>query len=76
MFGTTTQKQYRKRMVEIWEECAKFKTTSQILADQARPIIKNGWFSDFEILEMHLQNITESCQQDPNTRNKTVNSEK
>ena len=48
-----TQRGYRKRMIEIWEEYARFKTTSQGLADQARTIIKKGWFSDLEILEIH-----------------------
>ena len=36
-------------MIEIWQECAKFQTT----ADQVRTIIKKGWFSDLEILEIH-----------------------
>ena len=49
-----TQRGYRKRMIEIWLECASFHTTSQRLSDQVRTmIIKKGWFSDFEILEIH-----------------------
>ena len=28
-----TQRRYRKRMIEIWQECANFQTTSQRLAD-------------------------------------------
>ena len=48
-----SQRGYRKRMIEIWQECAKFQTTSQRLADQVRTIIKKGWFSDLEILEIH-----------------------
>ena len=40
-------------MIEIWQECAKFQTTGQRLADQVRTIIKKGWFSDLEILEIH-----------------------
>ena len=47
-------------MIEIWQECAKFLTTSQRLANQVRTIIKKGWFSDFENLEIpkktHHQN--------------------
>ena len=41
-----SQRGYRKRMTEIWQECTKFQTTSQMLADQVRTIIKKGWFSD------------------------------
>ena len=44
-----SQRGYRKRMIEIWQEWAKFQTTSQRLADQVRSIIKNGWFSDLEL---------------------------
>ena len=40
-------------MIEIWQECASFQTTSQRLADQVRTIMKNGWFSDLEILDIH-----------------------
>ena len=40
-------------MVEIWQECAKFRTTNQRLADQVRTMIKKSWFSDLEILEIH-----------------------
>ena len=40
-------------MIEIWQECASFQTTSQRVADQVRTIIKKGWFSDLEILEIH-----------------------
>ena len=39
-------------MIEICQECDSFQTTSQRLADQARTIIKEGWFSDLEILEI------------------------
>ena len=44
-----TLRGYRKRMIEIWQECAWFQTASQRLADQVRTIIKKGWFSDLEI---------------------------
>ena len=39
-------------MIEIWQEGSSFQT-SQRLADQVRTIIKKGWFSDLEILEIH-----------------------
>ena len=45
----------------IWQEYASFQTTSQRLADQLRTIMKKGWFSDIEILEIN-QN-----EQDSNT---------
>ena len=45
-FGSNyTRSGYRKWMIEIWNECNWFKTTSQRLADQARLIIKKRWFS-------------------------------
>ena len=37
-----TQKSIKKRMIEIWKECARFKTMSQRLADETRMIIKEG----------------------------------
>ena len=40
-------------MIEIWPECSSFQITSQRFADQVRTIIKKGWFSDLEILEIH-----------------------
>ena len=44
---------YRKRMIEIWKECANFHT-SQRLTNQVRIIIiKKGWFSDLEMLVIH-----------------------
>ena len=39
-------------MREIWQELSNFQTTSQRLADQVRTIIKKGWFSDLEIIEI------------------------
>ena len=48
-----SQRGYRKRMLEIWQERSTFQTTSQRLADQARTIIKKDWFSDLELLEIH-----------------------
>ena len=40
-------------MIEIWEESARFQTTSQRLADQVRTMIKKAWFSDLGILEIY-----------------------
>ena len=40
-------------MIEIWQECSNLQLTSQRLADQVRTIIKKGWFSDTEIIEIH-----------------------
>ena len=46
-------------------QCILFQTTSQRLADQVKKIIKKGWFSDLEILEIRellthisMKNIT------------------
>ena len=51
-------------MIEIWAESARFNITSQKLADQARIILKKGWFSDLEILEIYEQVNREENQQD------------
>ena len=67
--GNPTQIGYRKRMIEIWQECADFQT-SQKLADQVRTIIKKGWFSDLEILKIHQKINNE---QDSNTVPDTSN---
>ena len=48
-----SQRGYRKRMIEIWQECAKFQTFNERLTDQVRTIIKKSWFSDLELLEIH-----------------------
>ena len=53
-----SQRRYRKRMIDIWQEFASFPTTSQRLADQVRTIIKKGWFSGLEILELHQETQT------------------
>ena len=60
--SNSSQRGYRKRMIEIWQECASFQTTSQSLADQVRTIIKKGWFSDLEILEIHQKTLTQTIQ--------------
>ena len=51
--SNSSQRGYRKRMINIWQECASFLTTSQRIADQVRTRIKKGWFSVREILEIH-----------------------
>ena len=47
-----TLRGYKERIMEILPEFAKFNATSQRFADQMRMIIKKGWFSHLEILEM------------------------
>ena len=49
--------------METWVELCNFQTTSQRIADQVRTIMKKGWFSELEIIEMH-QKIN-----DPERRN-------
>ena len=48
-----TLRGYWKRTIEIWQECASFRTTSQSLTGQVRIIVKKGWFFDLEILKIH-----------------------
>ena len=48
-----TQRGYRERMKEIWQEVSIFQTTSQRLADQVRTIMKKVWVSELEIIEIH-----------------------
>ena len=38
-----SQRGYRKRMIEIWQKCASFQTTSKRLANQVKTIIKIGF---------------------------------
>ena len=52
-------------MIEIWLECAKFQTTSQWLADQVRTIIKEGWFSDSELLEINQKTQNQNYNTEP-----------
>ena len=63
-------------MIEILEECIRFKTTSQRLADKTRVITKKVWFSDFRILEIDEEINRKTCQQPPNTVTETINTEK
>ena len=50
-----TQRGHRKRMMEVWQELSNFQTTIQRLADQIRTIMKKGWFSELEIIEIHQE---------------------
>ena len=63
----TSHRGYRKRMINIWQECAKFQTTSQRLADQVRTIIKKGLFSDLELLEIHQKTHKQNYNTAPDT---------
>ena len=48
-------------MMEIWLELTNFQT-SQRFADQVRTIIKKGWFSDLDVIEIHQKiNDHQSC---------------
>ena len=46
--GATLRKEGIEKMIEILEQCFRFKTTYQRVADQVRMIIKKCWFSDLE----------------------------
>ena len=59
-------------MIDIWQECARFKTTSQRLSDQVRTIIKKDWFSDLEIPEKR-QKMNKETRQDTKTITNTPN---
>ena len=57
-------------MMEIWQELSIFQTTSQRLADQVRTIMKKGWFSELEIIEIHQKiNDQERRNTSPDTAN-------
>ena len=62
-----SQRGYRKRMFEIWQECSTFQTTSQRLADQVRTITKKGWFSDLELQEIHQKTLKQNYNTVPDT---------
>ena len=61
-----TQIVFRKRIIEIWAESA----------DQARIILKKGWFSDLELQEICDQVNREEYEQDLPSRIKILNTEK
>ena len=54
-------------MIETWQECAKFPTTSLRLTDQVKKIIRKGWFSDLEILEIHQKTHKQTYNTVPDT---------
>ena len=56
-------------MIEIWQECANFQTTNQRFADQVRTIVKKGWFSDLQVLEIHQKTHKENYNTVPDTSN-------
>ena len=62
-----SQRGYRKRMMEIWQEGSTFQTTSQSLADQVRTIMKKGWFSDLELLEIYQKTLKQNYNTVPDT---------
>ena len=47
-------------MIEIWQECSTFQTTSQRLADPVKTITKKGSFSDLELLEIHQKSLNQN----------------
>ena len=44
-----TSKGCRRQRIQLWEESDKFNTANQRLSEQARMILKKGWFSELEI---------------------------
>ena len=67
-------------MMEIWQELSNFQTTFQRLADQVRTIMKKGWFSELEIIEIHQkmndQERSYSTLSNKNSQNEPPTSEK
>ena len=61
--------------MEIWRELSNFQTISQRLADQVRTIIKKGWFSDLEIIEIH-QKINNQCSNNTLPGTSNINKQK
>ena len=56
-----TQRESRQKMIEIWQECTRFKTNQRI-ADQTRMTIKKYRFSKVDILKIQQQMNKESSQ--------------
>ena len=48
----SSERDYRKKWIEIGAESAKFNTTCQRLSDQEKKIFKKSWFSGREIPEI------------------------
>ena len=56
-------------MMDNWVESAKFKTSNERFAHQTKMILKKGWFSNLEILEICKQVSWEECvQEEPRRR--------
>ena len=51
-----------QRMIIIWVKFAAYKTTNQRFTYQALTVIKKGWFSELEVLEIHQQIYRETNQ--------------
>ena len=71
-----TRRGYRKRMMKILQELSNFQTTSQRLADQVRTIIKKGWFSDLEIIEIHQKINDQQCSNNTLPGTSNINKQK
>ena len=68
ILGATLHKENtEKRLIEIWQECSTFQTTSQRLADQVGTIFKKGCFSNLELLEIHLKTHKKTYNTVPDT---------
>ena len=65
-----TQRGFKKRMMEVLQELSSFQTTSQRLTDQVKTIMKKGWFSELEIIEIR-QKINDQVRRNtlPDTSN-------
>ena len=73
--SNTTQREHRKRMVDILGKSTRV-YIGQRLADQSRMILKEGCFSNFEIIEICEWVNSEEYEQNFTTRIKTLNFEK
>ena len=54
-------------MIENCEECSRFDTIRDLFVDKARMILKKGWFSYVEVLELYQNVNSEEYQQDLTT---------
>ena len=75
-FKAISEKPFAKGTKKKNKEFARFKITSSCLDDQIRMIIKQGRFSNLEILEIYLQINKETRQQDSNKVTEALNREK
>ena len=70
-----SQRDYKKRMIEIWVESTRFITRSQMLANHTRMILKKVFFF-LEKLEICKQISYEEYEVDPPIRTEKLNTEK